>query len=71
MGFTRRARFTGVSTQRYVYTTHGTEAQPGRVGDLESVIGEYAREGWRLSETLVHDGTTIGLVFEREVEPGS
>ena len=56
-----------MSDQRYVYTSHGTTAKSGTVGDLEAVINEYAREGWRLHETLEENGTTIGLVFEREV----
>jgi hypothetical protein len=37
------------------------------MGNIESVINEYASEGWRLSETFERDGTTIGMVFEREV----
>jgi hypothetical protein len=37
------------------------------MGNIESVINEYAKEGWRISETLERDGTTIGLIFEREV----
>jgi hypothetical protein len=37
------------------------------MGDLEAIINEYAREGWRLTETFQRDGTTIGLLFEREV----
>lgn len=71
MSFTRQARTRRVSDQRYIYTTHGIGAEPGKVGDLESVISEYARQGWRLSETLDSDGTTIGLVFERQVDTES
>lgn len=56
-----------MADQRYVYTTHATEARSKKMGNLESVINEYAREGWRLSSTLERDGTTIGLVFERKV----
>lgn len=57
----------GMSDQQYVYTTYETEVQRGRLGDLEAVISEYASEGWRLSETIESDGTTVGLVFERQV----
>jgi hypothetical protein len=56
-----------MSDQQYVYTTYETEVQSGRLGNLEAVIGEYASEGWRLSETLERNGTTVGLVFERAV----
>ena len=55
-----------MANQRYVYTTHATETRPQNVTNTESVINEHAREGWRLVETLQHDGTTVGLVFERE-----
>ena len=54
--------------QRYVYTTHQTQVRPGKVSQLESIINEYAREGWRLAETLDADGSTVGLVFERSTE---
>jgi len=57
-----------MADQRYVYTLHETEARGRKMGNLESIINEYAREGWRLSESLQRDGTTIGLVFERQVE---
>jgi hypothetical protein len=56
-----------MADQRYVYTTHGTETRSQKIGDMEAVINEYAREGWRLAETLEREGTTIGLLFEREV----
>ncbi|WP_336325945.1 hypothetical protein [Halovenus sp. HT40] len=56
-----------MADQRYVYTTHATEARGRKMGNIESVINEYASEGWRLTETLERDGTTIGMVFEREV----
>lgn len=56
-----------MADQRYVYTTHRTEARDQQIGDLESIINEYAREGWRLANTVSRDGTTTGLVFEREV----
>jgi hypothetical protein len=56
-----------MSEQRYVYTTHETEAKSRKIGNLEAILNEYAREGWRLTETLESDGTTVGLVFEREV----
>jgi hypothetical protein len=56
-----------MADQRYVYTTHQTEAKSRKIGNLEAIINEYAREGWRLNETLQQDGTTVGLVFEREV----
>jgi hypothetical protein len=36
------------------------------MGNIESVINEFAREGWRLSQTMERNGTTIALVFERE-----
>lgn len=57
-----------MADQRYVYTLHETEVRGGKTGNLESIINEYAREGWRFSDTLQRDGTTIGLVFERQVE---
>ncbi len=53
---------------RYVYTAHETEVRSGNVSTIESIINEYAREGWRLTETLAADGSTVGLVFERSVE---
>jgi len=56
-----------MSEQRYVYTSHGTTAQSEIIGDIETVVNEYAREGWRLHETLEENGTTVGLLFEREV----
>ena len=56
-----------MSDQQYVYTTHAMEVREKKMGDIESVVSEYARQGWRLAETMERDGTTIGLVFEREV----
>jgi hypothetical protein len=56
-----------MSDQQYVYTTHETDPQGREVGDFDAVVNEYASEGWRLSETLERDGTTVGLVFERAV----
>lgn len=56
-----------MADQQYVYTTHGMEARSKQMGDVESVVNEYAKQGWRLVETMDHDGTTIGLVFEREI----
>jgi len=56
-----------MAEQRYVYTTHATEVRGGKMNNLESVINEYAGEGWRLVDTLDREGTTVGLVFEREV----
>jgi len=64
--FPRGAPRSGVSDQQYVYTTH--ELDPNRgLADLESIVNEYAREGWRLTETVARDGSTLALVFEREV----
>jgi len=60
-----------MSAQRYVYTTYEIGRKDGKIGDIESVISEYARQGWRLSETLSRNGTTIKLVFEREVQDDS
>ena len=54
---------------RYVYTTHQTQVRTGKVSQIESIVNEYAREGWRLTETLDADGATVGLVFERQVDP--
>jgi hypothetical protein len=54
-----------MSDQQYVYTTHETQGR--EVSDLDAIVNEYASEGWRLSETLERDGTTVGLVFERAV----
>jgi hypothetical protein len=56
-----------MSDQQYVYTTYETEVQSGRLANLEAVISEYASEGWRLSETIEQNGTTVSLVFERAV----
>jgi hypothetical protein len=56
-----------MSDQQYVYTAHETDARGHDVGDLEAVVNEYASEGWRLSETLTRDGTTVALLFERAV----
>jgi hypothetical protein len=52
----------------YVYTTHRTQADGRKLDSIESVINQHAEQGWRLSETLENDGTTVGLVFEREVQ---
>lgn len=57
-----------MANQQYVYTLHETEVNSRKMGSLESIINEYAREGWRLSNTLERDGTTVGLVFEREMD---
>lgn len=51
--------------QTVEYTTHATQARSNNIDNIESVINEYASEGWRLVETLQQDGTTVGLVFER------
>jgi len=56
-----------MADQRYVYTTHATEVRGRKMDNIESVINEYAGEGWRLTDTLQREGTTVGLVFEREV----
>ncbi|MFC7135124.1 MULTISPECIES: DUF4177 domain-containing protein [Salinibaculum] len=55
-----------MSEQKFVYTTHKTEAHGRKLDSIESVINDHAREGWRFVETLERDGTTIGLVFEQE-----
>lgn len=57
-----------MATQEFVYTTHNTEARGRKMDNIESVINEHAGEGWRFVDTLENDGTTIGLVFERELE---
>lgn len=56
-----------MADQQFVYTTHTTQARSGKIDNIESIINEHASEGWRLTETLQREGTTIGLVFEREV----
>ncbi|MFB6200824.1 MAG: DUF4177 domain-containing protein [Halorhabdus sp.] len=56
-----------MSDQKYVYTTHETEASQQSIGDLDTIINEYASEGWQFVETISQGGTTVGLVFEREV----
>lgn len=56
-----------MSDQQYVYTLHETEGNKQSIGDLDAIINEYASEGWHLTETIARNGTTIGLVFEREV----
>jgi len=55
-----------VSDQQYVYTTHDLDPNRG-LADLESIVNEYAGEGWRLTDTVERDGSTASLVFEREV----
>jgi hypothetical protein len=55
-----------MAEQRYVYTTHRTEARGGKLESIESVVNEHAKEGWRFVDTLQEDGTTVGLVFEQE-----
>jgi len=57
-----------MSDQKYVYTVHETEAHPSQLSDIEAVINEYAREGWRCVDTMERDGTTIGVVFEQDRE---
>ncbi len=57
-----------MAEQEFVYTTHATETRSRKMDNIESIINEHASEGWRLSETLEQDGTTVGLVFERELE---
>ena len=56
-----------MSDQQYVYTIHETDASQESMSDLDAIINEYAREGWQLAETLGSGGTTVGLVFEREM----
>jgi hypothetical protein len=36
--------------------------------NIEAVINEHASEGWRFVDTLENGGTTVGLVFERELQ---
>lgn len=55
-----------MSDQQYVYTTHELDTNRG-LADLESIVNEYASEGWRLSGTVEHEGSTAAIVFEREV----
>jgi hypothetical protein len=56
-----------MSEQQYVYTTHEISNPGNRMKDLESILNEYAREGWRFSGTVDQQGTTTGLLFERAV----
>ncbi|WP_181685903.1 hypothetical protein [Halorhabdus salina] len=56
-----------MSNQEYVYTVHETEGPQQSIGDLDAIINEYASEGWQLTETIAQGGTTVGLVFERDV----
>jgi len=65
--FVLRTSIRDMVDQQYVYTTHAMEARGKKMGDIESVVNEYARQGWRFAETMERDGTTIGLVFEREM----
>ena len=55
-----------MAEQQYTYTTHSTDVRSRKMNSIESVVNEHAKEGWRFVETLERDGTTIGLVFERE-----
>lgn len=50
---------------RFEYTTHATAVRGKTLDNLETIINQYAAEGWRLSDTLQREGTTVGLVFER------
>lgn len=54
-----------MSDQQYVYTTHKVSGDA--IDDLEAIVNEYAREGWRFNGTVEKGGTTTGLLFEREV----
>lgn len=56
-----------MAEQKYVYTTHSTQASGRKLDSIESVVNEHAGEGWRFVDTLSEDGTTIGLVFEQEL----
>ncbi|MHB9285574.1 hypothetical protein ACKVMT_00870 [Halobacteriales archaeon Cl-PHB] len=56
-----------MADQEYVYETHRTEVRPSKMESIAAVANEYASEGWQLVETLEVDGTTVGLVFEREI----
>lgn len=56
-----------MADQKYVYETHRTEVRPSKMESIAAVANEYASEGWRLVETLEIDGTTTGLVFERDI----
>jgi hypothetical protein len=55
-----------MAEQQYVYTTTQTQVRGEALNSIESIINEYAGQGWRFVETLDRDGTTIGLVFEQE-----
>ena len=57
-----------MSDQQFVYTVHETEVHPDNLSDLDALINEYAREGWRYVDTMARDGTTIGLIFEKDRE---
>jgi len=42
----------------------------GRADDLQSLLDQYSREGWRLVNTYESMGYTVRLIFEREaLEP--
>jgi hypothetical protein len=56
-----------MSEQNYVYTTHQLSNPESAMENMESILNEYARQGWRLSDTVDRNGTTTGLVFERAV----
>jgi hypothetical protein len=56
-----------MAEQEFVYTIHGTGTHGRNMGNVESVVNEHASEGWRLADTVEQDGTTVGLVFEREL----
>lgn len=55
-----------MSEQQFVYTVYETEAHPDNLSDLDALINEYAQEGWRYIDTMERDGTTIGLIFEKD-----
>lgn len=56
-----------MSDQKYVYTTHTLSNPEREIPDLESILNEYAREGWRFDGTVEQQGTTTELLFERAV----
>lgn len=33
--------------------------------EVEKMIQEHAKEGWRLAQTIVREGWTVGYIFER------
>ena len=41
---------------------------PDAMGHLQPYLDEHSKNGWRLVQTFVSMGYTVGLIFERKKE---